>query len=180
MSELTPEEKRKIYEEEKERVRAQKKIKRKTKPATWGCLILIILVIIVAVISERSSKTTLVQEKKLEGEKFSKIAQKIEAISDNESVAKYVSISKIEDNGSVYRITINLLFEPENYRQVQTWTDAVCESSKRILDNNGIVRNISVWANRTIRNGKVIVYGRTFYSRHIKRFEFKNAEELNL
>jgi len=51
MSELTPEEKRKIYEEEKARLEAQAQIKkkmekRKTKPATWGCLILIIFGII--------------------------------------------------------------------------------------------------------------------------------------
>jgi len=47
MSELTPEEKRRIYEEEKTRIEAQQQIKRKisrkTKPSTWGCLILIAL-----------------------------------------------------------------------------------------------------------------------------------------
>ncbi len=49
MTELTPGEKRRIYEEEKERMKAQEKIKKKTKPATWGCLILIIFGIIMLV-----------------------------------------------------------------------------------------------------------------------------------
>jgi len=47
MSELTPEEKRRIYEEEKERMKAQEKIKKKTKLATWGCLTIIIVIAIV-------------------------------------------------------------------------------------------------------------------------------------
>ena len=128
-----------------------------------------------------------------EKEKLSKIKQKIEAISDKavselfpttnltifdkELVAKYIKISVIEDDGSKYCIWIYLLFPPGSYDQVQTWTDAVCRASKRILDNNDVVRDISVWAIRVIgfswEEGGVISYGRTFYDRHTDKFEFK-------
>ncbi|UCC39629.1 MAG: hypothetical protein JSV96_17930 [Candidatus Aminicenantes bacterium] len=113
-----------------------------------------------------------------EKEQLSKIEQKIKAISHDEIVAKYISVSKVEDDGSMYRITIYLLFEPKNFDQVQIWTDAVCGASKRILDNKGIVRNISVWAIRPIRTSLegewgAIVYGRTLYDRDTNKFEFE-------
>jgi uncharacterized protein YgiM (DUF1202 family) len=45
MSELTPDERRKIYEEERVRLAARKKLERKkTRPTTWGCLIIIIII----------------------------------------------------------------------------------------------------------------------------------------
>jgi len=131
----------------------------------------------------------------LEGkEKLSKVEQKIKAIPNDESFAnyirisevqKYIKIPEVEDDGSMYRIWMTLLFEPINYDQVQAWTDTVCKWSKRILDDNGVVRNISVWAIRPIRtswegDGGVIVYGRTFYDRHTDKFEFKKTEELKL
>jgi len=76
-----------------------------------------------------------------------------------------------------------VLIVPKDYDQVQTFTDFVCKSSKLILDNNGIVRNISVWAIRPIRPFwsdpvGAIVYGRTFYDRHTDKFEFKKEERL--
>jgi hypothetical protein len=51
MTELTPEEKRKIYEEEKFRLGVQEKLKKKkgAKNKQIGCLILIILVVIVVI-----------------------------------------------------------------------------------------------------------------------------------
>jgi len=118
-----------------------------------------------------------------EKEKLSKVEQKIKAIPNDESFAKYIKISEvekyikipeIEDDGSTYRIWMYLLFEPRSYDQVQAWTDVVCESSKRILDNDGVVRDIEVWAIRPVRTsweeGGVIVYGRTFYNHHTNKF----------
>jgi len=117
-------------------------------------------------------------------EKLTEIKQKIKAISANECFAKYFSIINVEDDGSMYRITISLypLFEPRSYDQIQAWTDAVCKSSKRILDNYGLVRNISVWAIRPIQlgagDGGLIVYGRTLYDHHTDRYEFKSPKVL--
>jgi len=120
-----------------------------------------------------------------EKEKLSKVEQKIKAIPNYESFAKYIKIPEVEDDGSMYRIWMYLLFEPISFDQVQTWTDAVCESSKRILDNDGVVRDIEVWAMRPIQTSwegewTVIVYGRTLYNRHTNKFEFKTTKELKL
>lgn len=111
-------------------------------------------------------------------ENLTEIEQKIKAISTNECFAKYISTLKVEDDGSMYRIYLLIypLFEPSSYDQIQTWTDAVCKSSKRILDNYGLVRNISVWAIRPIGFSwvdGVIFYGMTFYDHHTDKFEFK-------
>jgi len=121
--------------------------------------------------------------KQREKEKLTEIKQKIKAISDNECIAKYISTLKVENDGSMYRIYLLMypLFEPRSYDQIQTWTDAVCKSSKRILDNYDLVRNISVWAIRPIgfsweRIGGVIFYGVTFYDRHTDKFEFKRLK----
>ena len=128
-----------------------------------------------------------------EKEKLSKVKQKIKAIPSDESFAKYIKISEVEkyikipeveDDGSMYRIWMYLLFEPRNYDQVQAWTDTVCKWSKRILNDNGVVRNISVWAIRPVQTswegeGGVMVYGRTLYDHLTDKFEFKRTEELN-
>jgi len=128
-----------------------------------------------------------------EKEKLSKVRQKIKDISDKaicelfpttnlaffdkEPVAKYIKIPVVEDDDSTYRIWVVFLFESRNYDQVQTWTDAVCRATKRILDDNGVVRDIEVRAIRIIgfswEEGGVLFYGRTFYDHHTNKFEFK-------
>lgn len=109
----------------------------------FGIFLIVINISIFAPLPEKQKAA-----KQREKEKLTEIEQKIKAIPDNECIAKYISTLKVEDDGSMYRITILLypLFEPRSYEQIQTWTDSVCKSSKCILDNYGLVRNISVWA----------------------------------
>lgn len=118
--------------------------------------------------------------KQQEKEKLAEIEQKIKTISENECIAKYISTLVVEDDDSMYRIYLLIypLFMPESYEQVQTWTDAVCMLSKRILDNYGLVRDISVWAIQSMGfpltgNGGLMVYGRTLYDHNTGKFEFK-------
>jgi len=121
-------------------------------------------------------------------EKPSKIEQKIKAIPhdesfDNEPFAKYISIPGVKDDGSTYRIWMYLLFHPVTLDQARAWANTVCKSSKRILDDNGVVRDIEVWAIRLVgmdEGSKTIVYGRTFYDHHTDKFEFKNIRELKI
>ncbi len=123
-----------------------------------------------------------------EKEKLSKVKQKIKAIPsdecfDNEPFAKYISIPRVKDDGSTYRIWMYLLFYPVTLDQARAWANTVCKSSKRILDDKGVVRDIEVWAIRLVgtdEGSKTIVYGRTFYNHHTNKFEFKKTEELKL
>jgi hypothetical protein len=122
-------------------------------------------------------------------EKPSKIKQKVKAIPNNESFdnepfAKYISIPGVKDDGSTYRIWMHLLFHPVTLDQARAWANTVCKSSKRILDDNGVVRDIEVWAIRLVRasweeGSRTIIYGRTFYDHDTDKFEFKTTEELN-
>ena len=51
MVELTPEEKQKIYEEEKEKEKAKEKIKQeKTKKGCMGCLIVFLVIIVISIV----------------------------------------------------------------------------------------------------------------------------------
>lgn len=112
-----------------------------------------------------------------------KAKEQIIAISSQDSVNEYISIAEVEltQNDSLCRITINLLFEPENHSQIKTWTNAVCEECLMVLKANGIVnKNISGWGQRQMADGRVIIYGRTYYNHYTKKYEFKTARELNL
>jgi len=123
-----------------------------------------------------------------EKEKLSKVEQKIKAIPndesfDNEPFAKYISIPGVKDDGSTYRIWMYLLFHPVTLDQARAWANTVCKSSKRILDDNGVVRDIEVWAIRLVpwdEGSRTIIYGRTFYNHHTNKFEFKKTEGLKL
>ncbi len=125
-----------------------------------------------------------------EKETQSKVEREIKAIPsdesfDNEPFAKYISIAGVKDDGSTYRIWMYLLFHPVTLDQARAWANTVCKSSKRILDDNGVVRDIEVWAIRLVwaywgEGSKTIVYGRTFYDHDTDKFEFKKTEELKL
>lgn len=94
--------------------------------------------------------------------------------------SEYVNILNTEDNGSVYRVNIELLFEPQSINQIQLCTDSICKDCYAILKNNNIERSISVWAQSPESDNFVSVYGRTYYSKSSGKFEFKTAKELNL
>jgi len=123
-----------------------------------------------------------------EKEKLSKVKQKIKAIPndesfDNEPFAKYISIPGVKDDGSMYRIWMYLLFHQVTLDQARAWANTICKSSKRILDDNGVVRDIEVWAIRLVpweEGSRTIVYGSTFYDHCKDKFEFKKTEELKL
>lgn len=105
------------------------------------------------------------------------IEQQVYAISQG---SEDYSVSEVKDDGTVYRIYIELLFEPQSYTEVEGCTDSACVNCHEIFTQAGINRDISVWARRTLSDGKVALYGRTYYSQATGKYEFKNAKELNL
>ena len=94
-------------------------------------------------------------------------------------LSEVVEISAIEDNGKIYRIDLKMLVETEDYEQIQTWTDAVCQESHAILESHDTKRDVGVWIGRTNDDGSVTIYGRTYYSLDKDEFEFKNKDELD-
>jgi len=101
--------------------------------------------------------------------------------SNGELASKYISITNIkENNGISISIDVELLFEPESYNVVKTWTDAICENCYKILKKHNINYNIYVWGKRPKGGDFIKIYGRTNYDKYSGVFNFKNAEELNL
>lgn len=136
----------------------------------------VVLIIFISILPETGGQKAAKQEEAANLVRIEKEIKAITAYPDDE----FIVISEIKDDGSVYQIWIRLKFVPENYQQVQTWTDAVCEQSRRILSNGGITRSVSVWAKHGTGTDEVVIYGRTFYSPQTGRSEFKNVKELNL
>lgn len=108
-----------------------------------------------------------------------KVTQEIWAISQG-SISEDYLIAEIEDDGDIYRIYIELQFEPTSYAEVMGCTSSACLQAYAILENAGMKRDISVWARRTLSGGGVALYGRTYYSQATNTYDFKNIKELNL
>ena len=109
-----------------------------------------------------------------------KIKQEVKD-SNEEFASKYISITNIkESSGISISVDVELLFEPESYNVVKTWTDAVCENCYKILKKHDINYNIYVWGKRSKGEDFIKIYGRTNYDKYSGVFKFKNAEELNL
>lgn len=130
-------------------------------------LVSIILFLCILIIGCSSSTESITPE----------IDQEIKSITDNN---KYVSITKTEYDNSLYRIELEFLREAESYEYVQAFTDAICKDCYRILKENDININISVWGHYPRDIDFVTMYGRTYYNKHSGKIEFKTAKELNL
>jgi len=109
------------------------------------------------------------------------IKQEIKILNEEKPADKYISIINIEESSGIsISVDVELLFEPESYNVVKTWTDAVCENCYKVLKKYNIDYSIFVWAKRPKGEDFIKIYGRTNYDKHSGVFRFKNAEELNL
>jgi len=97
---------------------------------------------------------------------------------DDGLTSKYIIIDGIEDNDNTYRIYIELQFEPIDYQEVRTWTDAICYDCVKIFKENDVNRDVSVWARKTLSGDRVSLYGRTYYHDGLGKYEFEGAKEL--
>ena len=109
------------------------------------------------------------------------IKQEIKTLNEGEFASEYILITDIKESiGISISVDVELLFEPESYNTVKTWTDIVCENCYKVLKKYNIDYSIFVWAKRPKGEDFIKIYGRTNYDKHSGVFRFKNAEELNL
>ena len=101
----------------------------------------------------------------------------IQAIKSMTDGNEYVSIVIIKNEPDNFDIMVEVLFEPESYSQIQSFTDAICKDCYNSFKDRDINQNISVWGYRSKNN---VIYGKTSYDKYSGKFEFKTAEELNL
>lgn len=96
-----------------------------------------------------------------------------------ESSKESLSLTDVEKKEEVLRIWVELLFEPQDEKEVREWTDQICQKCKSMFLDYGIEKDIAVWAYRPMGNKeKPEILGRTFYSPHIGEFDFKTSKEL--
>lgn len=109
----------------------------------------------------------------------SKLERQIYAL-DEGPAGRHISVTSIEDDSSLCRVKLELLFKPEAYFEVAAWTNTICHDVHDILEAAGLERDVSVWAMRAIGSGRVILHGRTDYTWGTKTYVFRSGEGFDL
>ena len=161
---------------------ANKPVKPKGKPLStkiwYGILavtIIIVGVILVdSVISE--DKQTEVQQAETQ--------LSLGAITDihniDKSTSEYFEVQEIEDKGDYLYIGIDVFYDPKIMSELddafdvaEVFTEAVAYDTVRIINKDGIDKDVSVWANMPLEGDEVILLGNTWYCKDTKKYVFE-------
>jgi len=104
----------------------------------------------------------------------------IYSISQDETVGRYIEVRKIEDRGDYLYVGINIKYDPEiiaeledAFIQAEVFTDAVAQNTVKIINEHGIDKDVSVWAQLPLGDNEVALLGNTWYDAKLKNYNFE-------
>jgi len=110
----------------------------------------------------------------------SSAVNEIYAISQDETVGRYIEVRQVEDKGEYLYVGINIKYDPEiiakledAFIQAEVYTDAVAQDTVKIINKHGIDKDVSVWAQLPLGNNEVALLGNTWYDAKLKSYNFK-------
>lgn len=96
------------------------------------------------------------------------------------SVSRFARIQEFEDKGSYCYISIDIIPDPEfvtnledAFGQAEIYTDAVARDIVDILKKHNVEKDVSVWSQLPLGEGKVALLGKTWYNAGTKTYRFE-------
>lgn len=112
------------------------------------------------------------------------ISQIYALTSTGTSVHRFARIQEFEDKGSYCQINIDIVPDAEfvtnlqdAFEQAEIYTDAIAHDVVDILEKHNVQKNISVWAQLPLGEGKVALLGKTWYNAGTKTYRFERYKK---
>lgn len=107
----------------------------------------------------------------------------IYAISQDESVNRYIEVINVEDESGYFRVTVEIKYVSEvmstledAYYQAEIYTPAVAKDTVKILNKYGIDKDVSVWGRLIFSENEIVLLGNTWYNSELKTYEWNRYE----
>jgi len=104
----------------------------------------------------------------------------IYAISQDETVNKYIEVINTEDEPGYFKVTVEIKYVSEvisaledAYSQAEIYTPTVAKSTVKILNKYGIDKDVSVWGRLIFSKDEIVLLGNTWYDAKLKSYNFE-------